>query len=67
MVRQADAVMLVADLAEALARRGHDVQLDQLNGVRLVRLVRLGSLMLADFGIGDAPAEPQEPHDAARV
>jgi hypothetical protein len=54
MVREADAVTLVADVALALAARGHDVQLDGVNGPRLVRL---GALMLAEFGVG---AQDQE-------
>jgi hypothetical protein len=49
MVREEDAAALVADAAVSLALRGHAPRVDGENGVRLVRL---GALMLAEFGIG---------------
>jgi O-methyltransferase involved in polyketide biosynthesis len=49
MVREADATALVADAAQALARRGYDPVITDANSVRLVRL---GALMLAEFGCG---------------
>jgi hypothetical protein len=49
LVREEAAVALVADAALALARRGYDPVITDANGVRLVRL---GALMLAEFGIG---------------
>ena len=52
MVREADAVALVGDVAQALARRGHDPVITAANSVRLVRL---GALMLDGFGIGTGP------------
>jgi hypothetical protein len=51
MVREEDAVVLVADAAQALARRGHSPVISEANSVRLVRL---GALMLDGFGIGTA-------------
>lgn len=49
MVREADAAALVADAAQALALRGHAPVITAANGPRLVRL---GALMLAEFGVG---------------
>lgn len=49
MVAAADAEALVADVALALARRGHD---PVITDAAAVRLVRLGALMLDGFGIG---------------
>lgn len=54
MVREADAVALVADAAQALARRGYD---PVITDAAAVRLVRLGALMLDGFGIGGEAAE----------
>ena len=51
---EADAVTLVADAAEALARRGHPVRLDDAN---TVRLVRLGALLFAELVPDQAWAE----------
>lgn len=48
MVCEADAAALVADAAVALALRGHRPRVTHENGPRLVRL---GALMLAEFGI----------------
>lgn len=45
---EADAAALVADAAQALARRGYDPVITDANSVRLVRL---GALMLAEFGV----------------
>jgi hypothetical protein len=50
MVREEDACALVADAAQALARRGYDPVITDANSVRLVRL---GALML-DALIGTA-------------
>jgi O-methyltransferase involved in polyketide biosynthesis len=52
MVREADATALVADAAQALARRGYDPVITDANSVRLIRL---GALMLAEFGCGRDP------------
>jgi hypothetical protein len=52
MVREEDAAALVADAAVSLALRGYTPRVDGENGVRLVRL---GALMLAEFGIGTGP------------
>ncbi len=49
MVREEDAVALVADAAQALAARGYDPVITTANSVRLMRL---GALMLAEFGVG---------------
>lgn len=57
MVREQDAVALVADAAQALAARGHDPVISDANGVRLVRL---GALMLAEFGIGRDTTEEND-------
>ena len=51
MVSEDAACTLVADAAQALARRGYDPVIDAANSVRLVRL---GALMLDGFGIGTA-------------
>ena len=48
MVREADAYALVADAAQALALRGHSPRITAVNGPRLVRL---GALMLYEFGV----------------
>ena len=48
MVREDAAEALVADAALALAARGHQPVITAGNSVRLVRL---GALMLAEFGI----------------
>ena len=58
MVREDAAEALVADAALSLARRGHDPVITAGNSVRLVRL---GALMLAEFGVG-ADREREE-HD----
>ena len=49
MVSEADAAMVVTEVMLVLAARGHDVAITRANGPRLVRL---GALMLAEFGIG---------------
>jgi hypothetical protein len=49
VVQEADAAALVADVLLALGLRGHDVKVTPVNGPRLVRL---GALMLAEFGVG---------------
>jgi hypothetical protein len=49
MVREDDAAALVADMLIMLGLRGHDVRVTHANGPRLVRL---GALMLAEFGVG---------------
>ena len=49
VVREEDALSLVADSALALAARGHAPVITDANSVRLVRL---GALMLAEFGVG---------------
>ena len=54
MVREADAMALVADAALALAARGHEPVITDAGSVRLVRL---GALMLAEFGIGGEAEE----------
>ena len=54
MVREADAMALVADAALALAARGHEPVITDAGSVRLVRL---GALMLAEFGIGGETEE----------
>ena len=59
MVREADAAALVADMAVALALRGHAPRVTRENGPRLVRL---GALMLAEFGVA-AGAETTEEGD----
>ena len=45
---EADAYALVADAAQALALRGHTPRITAVNGPRLVRL---GALMLYEFGV----------------
>lgn len=54
MVREEDAQALVSDAALALSARGYDPVITDANSVRLVRL---GALMLAEFGIGGGTAE----------
>jgi hypothetical protein len=53
MVREDDAVALVADTAQALARRGHDVRLAEADAPRLIRL---GALLFAELVPGRAGA-----------
>lgn len=48
-MREADAAALVADVMMVLGLRGHDVKVTHANGPMLVRL---GALMLAEFGVG---------------
>jgi hypothetical protein len=60
VVREEAAVALVADVALALARRGYDPVITDAGSVRLVRL---GALMLAEFGIGTAADERAEASD----
>lgn len=55
MVSEDAAIALVADAAQALARRGYD---PVIRG-REVRLVRLGALMLYEFGVAADP-EPED-------
>lgn len=57
MVREEDAAALVVTVAQALAVRGHNPQITGANGVRLVRL---GALMLAEFGIGTGRETAEE-------
>ena len=57
LVREEDAAALVADAAQALARRGYDPVISEANSVRLVRL---GALMLDGFGIGTARETTEE-------
>jgi hypothetical protein len=57
MVREADAAALVADVMVALGLRGHDVRVTHANGPRLVRL---GALMLAEFGVGTEVKEEND-------
>lgn len=57
MVREDDAVALVADAALALAARGYD---PVITDAAAVRLVRLGALMLDGFGIGRETAEESD-------
>jgi hypothetical protein len=57
MVREEDARALVADAAQALAARGHDPVITTANSVRLVRL---GALMLAEFGVGGSEPEGEK-------
>jgi hypothetical protein len=54
MVSEDAACALVADAAQALARRGYDPVISEANSVLLVRL---GALMLAGFGIGQETTE----------
>lgn len=56
-MREADAVALVADAAQLLAARGHEPVITDGNSVRLVRL---GALMLAEFGIGTGRETTEE-------
>jgi hypothetical protein len=57
VVREEDAVALVADAALALAARGYDPVITDAGSVRLVRL---GALMLAEFGIGGETTEEND-------
>ena len=57
MVCEADAYALVADAAQALALRGHAPRITAVNGPRLVRL---GALMLYEFGVAGDPENPEE-------
>jgi hypothetical protein len=59
MVAEADAAALVADVMMALGLRGHDVRVTHVNGPRLVRL---GALMLAEFGVGTGAESTEEDH-----
>jgi hypothetical protein len=52
MVSEDAAIALVADAAQALARRGYDPVIGR---GREVRLVRLGALMLYEFGVAGDP------------
>jgi hypothetical protein len=62
MVREADAVLLASDVAQMLARRGHDVTIPR-DGVRVIRLC---ALVLAEFGInGDTPVMRADPAQGA--
>jgi hypothetical protein len=54
MVSEADAAALVADAAVSLALRGHAPRVTAENGPRLVRL---GALMLAEFGVAGDPED----------
>lgn len=54
MVREADAAALVTDVFMLLGQRGHPVAITAVNGPRLVRL---GALMLAEFGVGERADE----------
>jgi hypothetical protein len=56
LVCEADAAALVADAAQALALRGHSPRITAVNGPRLVRL---GALMLYEFGVAGA-TEPED-------
>ena len=56
LVSEDAAIALVADAAQALARRGYDPVIGR---GREVRLVRLGALMLAEFGVAAGP-EPED-------
>ena len=58
MVSEDDAAALVADAALALARRGHKPVISEANSARLVRL---GALMLYEFGV--AGGTEQEEND----
>ena len=57
MVREENAAALVTDMLLALGLRGHDVKVTHENGPRLVRL---GALMLAEFGVGTGSAEESD-------
>lgn len=54
LVREADAAALVTDVMLLLGQRGHQVAITAANGPRLVRL---GALMLAEFGVGQQAGE----------
>ena len=58
-MREADAYALVADAAQALALRGHTPRITAVNGPRLVRL---GALMLYEFGVAGDP-EPEDDNE----
>jgi hypothetical protein len=57
LVSEDAAAALVADAAVSLKLRGHDPVITHANGVRLVRL---GALMLAEFGIGTVRETTEE-------
>lgn len=57
MVQEADAAAFVADAAQSLALRGYDPRVTHENGPRLVRL---GALMLAEFGVGRETTEDSD-------
>jgi hypothetical protein len=57
MVREADAVVLASDVAQLLAKRGHDVAIPK-DGVRVVRLC---ALVLAEFTAEPAAKAVQLP------
>jgi hypothetical protein len=63
MVSEDAACALVADAAQALARRGYDPVISEANSVLLVRL---GALMLAGFGIGTARETTEEGDNSDR-
>ena len=60
-MREADAYALVADAAQSLALRGHSPRITAVNGPRLVRL---GALMLYEFGIGGDPEQEGDDADS---
>ena len=65
MVRESDAAALVTEVMLALGRRGHDARITHANGPRLVRL---GALILAEFGLADhVGAAPGDGDDQALV
>lgn len=57
MVREEDAAALVADAVVALAQRGKRPVVTAENGPRLVRL---GALMLAEFGVSGETTEDSD-------
>lgn len=63
-----DGAVVATDVMIALGLRGHDVKITHANGPRLMRL---GELMLAEFGIGqrvgDVGAAPGDGDDQALV
>ena len=54
---EADAYALVADAAQSLALRGHSPRITAANGPRLVRL---GALMLYEFGVAGDPETEED-------
>ena len=65
MVRESDAAALVTEVMMVLGRRGHDVAITHANGPRLMRL---GALMLAEFGLADhVGAAPGDGDDEAFI